>query len=332
LDYLLHHYSKISAATKELVLVEIVRMVEACEGDEDVMKRYHGNNLLRNYLSDDLRADLSAIQFDESTLIWHFATDVFLFFYVQEHAGTNDDLVEATKAISNYMMFLLVKDPSMLPSPVRSRLYVNARPKLRSLTWILSFKEGLFRSFRYGDLRREEEFISDQDPDLSGEEHGPRVTSASLYIHHLPKTLDPGARLAKELLSLPNMTEVLKVVFQVWVEKLSYAAHHCSRDAHARRLNNGGGALITVVWLLTSAVFKSLNSDKIWFRLGAQEFFQSRLPVIEPLSRLFEKNLQVEVQLHAASAAFFADVCIARGGILSSTVANTSIYLLLSSC
>jgi hypothetical protein len=60
LDYLLHPYSKISAATKELVLVEIVRMVEACEGDEDVMKRYHGNNLLRNYLSDDLRADFVA--------------------------------------------------------------------------------------------------------------------------------------------------------------------------------------------------------------------------------------------------------------------------------
>jgi DNA polymerase III delta prime subunit len=32
--------------------------------------------------------------------------------------------VEATKAISNYMMFLLVEDPSMLPSPVRSRLEV----------------------------------------------------------------------------------------------------------------------------------------------------------------------------------------------------------------
>jgi hypothetical protein len=38
--YVLHPHSEISAATKELVLVEIVRMVEACAGGEDVMKSY----------------------------------------------------------------------------------------------------------------------------------------------------------------------------------------------------------------------------------------------------------------------------------------------------
>jgi hypothetical protein len=46
-----------------------------------------------------------------------------------------------------------------------------------------------------------------------------------------PKFLNPGWKLANQLLSKKwfNMTVVLAVVFRVWVEKQSYAAHHCSR-------------------------------------------------------------------------------------------------------
>jgi hypothetical protein len=68
----------------------------------------------------------AGIEFDESILLWNFATDVFLFFYVQQR-GRKNELVEATEAISNYMMSLFVKHPYMLPSTVRSRFYLSAK-------------------------------------------------------------------------------------------------------------------------------------------------------------------------------------------------------------
>jgi len=56
------------------------------------------------------------MEFDESILAWHLATDEFLTKYSE--SADAKPLVEATKAVSNYMMFLLVERPYMLPSPL----------------------------------------------------------------------------------------------------------------------------------------------------------------------------------------------------------------------
>lgn len=61
------------------------------------------------------------------------------------------------------------------------------------------------------------------------------------------------------------MPDLLHVVFGVWVEMLCYAAHHCSRDSHARQLNNGG-EFITIAWLLTSVEFNRFYWREYWFK------------------------------------------------------------------
>jgi deferrochelatase/peroxidase EfeB len=91
-----------------------------------------------------------------------------------------------------------------------------------------------------------------------------------------PMFLDPEWKLAHQLLSKKwsDMTEVLEVVFRVCVEKLSYAAQHCSSHSHVRRLNNG--EFITVVWLLTTWLFHGHYSHDNLYRLRAAEFFMTR--------------------------------------------------------
>ncbi|KAJ1267010.1 hypothetical protein BS78_07G024000 [Paspalum vaginatum] len=246
----------ISSETKMLVLDEIVEMVKACRGDEERMRSYRGLNGERGR---ELEVITAGMEFDERILTWHFATDVFLHFYKPKEG--EEELVEATKVVSNYMMYLLVEHPYMLPSPVRARLYASARPAEGDIIWGRGTANDLFQS------------IKDRDPMHPWDPTDPQNRDST--YGGLPKILGPGAKLGNELLKKQGaMEEVIKDVFEVWVEKLSYAAHHCSRDSHARQLNSGG-EFITVVWLLTSAVFKKHYSDEDNFKKNAKEFFNT---------------------------------------------------------
>ncbi|OQU82719.1 hypothetical protein SORBI_3005G012700 [Sorghum bicolor] len=228
--------SRISTAAKELVLQEIRRLVDACKGKEGVMGSYRGQCALeqRRYEPDDDEDGLflkdltwsTSMEFDQSILTWHLATHKFLKYSESTTDAGSLSLVEATKAVSNYMMFLLVECPYMLPSPVRPTLHVQAKKVLR-------------------EQRSWERFITRD-----------RTTK-------IVRVIDPGAKLADELLhiedsKMPGPNELLRVVFGVWVEMLCYAAHHCSRESHARQLNNGG-EFITTVWLLTTAEFNRVH-------------------------------------------------------------------------
>ncbi|CAN6242490.1 unnamed protein product [Urochloa humidicola] len=234
--------SMISTGTKELVLKEIFRMVEACEEKEDVLRTNRGQCALKQVhgFMEDLNWGTS---FDESVLTWHYATDMLLF--SQKERLTNvAPIVEATKLISNYMMFLLVEHPYMLPGRVRRRLYENAREDLLGQSG--AYMHQMSTQIEIGDYKK------------------------------IPLSLVPGAKLATRLLNVElNAPEVLQVVFGVWVEMLCYASHNCSRDSHARQLNIGG-EFITIVWLLSTATFNCLNCDKEWFHDSMERFFRPK--------------------------------------------------------
>ncbi|CAN6227327.1 unnamed protein product [Urochloa humidicola] len=223
--------------TKELVLKEIFRLVEACEGKEDLWRTNRGQCALKQV--DGFLEDFNwGTNFDENILTWHYATDMF--FSQKERLANVAPIVEATEAVSNYMMFLLVEHPYMLPGRVRPRVYENAREDLQG-----HYKQEMSDQIKAGHYRR------------------------------IPLALIPGAKLTKRLLDDDlNAPKVLQVVFGVWVEMLCYAAHNCSRDSHAKQLNIGS-EFITVVWLLTTVTFNRLNCEKEWFDDGTKKFFFS---------------------------------------------------------
>ncbi|KAF7087910.1 hypothetical protein CFC21_091070 [Triticum aestivum] len=203
----------ISDGTKELVLKEILRMVKACAGKEEIMTSYSG------------------------------------------------PLVEAIRELSNYMIFLLVERPYMLPSPVRPGLYANT--EVQNVGW--SSVPILYANTEIGSVewgRRGAKNLIE------------RIKSRQLGST-APPALARGAELARLLLDMEErgVPGVLQVILGVWVEMMCYAAHHCSRDSHARQLNSGG-EFITVIWLLSTAMFNRTYCGEPSFKEDVNKFFR----------------------------------------------------------
>lgn len=223
---------------------------------------------------------LSTVDFDDSILFWHIATDIYLYSTQIEH---DENLITAVQVLSNYMLFLLMAQPGMLPGPIRQGQYDNTCGDLDRL-WdhcsanrnqggpvSESTQKGNTLDKLFRKLKKFEKLFHRDEPNDS------RIREREVLARQLLETnfniatrqwKDPTTRirppssrtglsayiegplLAGELLHVDS-DSMLEVIFRVWVEMLCYAAHHCSRDSHARQLNNGG-EFLTVIWLLAA--------------------------------------------------------------------------------
>ncbi|KAF6986314.1 hypothetical protein CFC21_004094 [Triticum aestivum] len=93
--------------------------------DQSMLKLNNPNNQAAPPKSTDFPPELQ-----DAVLIWHTATDVFL---SSNHTAALQDDGKAIKAISDYMVFLLSKRPSMLPGLKLRSLYENARTTLKEI-------------------------------------------------------------------------------------------------------------------------------------------------------------------------------------------------------
>uniref|UniRef100_A0ACD5Z8Y4 Uncharacterized protein n=1 Tax=Avena sativa TaxID=4498 RepID=A0ACD5Z8Y4_AVESA len=243
--------------------------------------RWGEEPLVRNNLFQDILKDSLGVEFQECIIIWHIGTDVFLAKSQRRNnnpTSANDD-VEAIKVISNYMMFLLVEQPDMLPGLSQNRLYQRTCDNLVLLStrrrrttthhhhhsrhnnnnlWA-KIKNNLFRHHPAGGANsrvthrdREEELaraIYDEYESTGFSHHSPRLP----YV----------AKLAKQLLTMEEdgTADSLKLVLDVWTDILVYASNKCSRKAHAEKLNSGG-ELTTILWLMAEH-FYQLYLDKL---------------------------------------------------------------------
>lgn len=171
------------------------------------------------------------VEFDQSILLWHIATDLC---YYQD-LNANSSLVEISnckisKMLSDYMLYLLVMCPFMLPNGIGQIRFQDTCAE--AIEFLQEWK-----SIANVDETCTELLLVNTKV-LPSEVKGDRSKSV----------LFDACRLAKDLRIMEN-EQKWKVVSHVWVEMLSYAASHCQWQHHARQLTNGG-ELLTHVSLL----------------------------------------------------------------------------------
>ncbi|XP_047051191.1 uncharacterized protein LOC124656506 [Lolium rigidum] len=224
--------AKISPQLKDLLLNELLRIADRHDGAEEGMYSLNQNTDLPVFEA----------EFDTRIVRWQIATDVILCSIDQDDQG---DYQVAIKNLSDYMMFLLVKHPDMLPGHSRGHMYVDA------LQWIARCNKNVERLDKEASIMR-----NYKKPSIT---RGAQVAQYMTEKCHRPDddsgenaTCNHGVDIAKTLLQKGwDTRHLLGAIFGVWVEMLCYAGRHCSRDCHARKLSSGG-EFLTVVWLLTA--------------------------------------------------------------------------------
>ncbi|EAZ29651.1 hypothetical protein OsJ_13717 [Oryza sativa Japonica Group] len=175
------------------------------------------------------------VDFHESILIWHIATDLFL-----AKIGKEGPTVEAIRAMSNYMMFLFVDRPEMLPGLPHKWLYEMTKKNIiescrASNGFTNEVKHGGQRSLR---LKQTEQVAGKLlNIDKREVQPGPKVPRLRY------------ARIVADTLYKWKDEDPIDVLFDLWIDFLMYAANRCNRESHAKKLN-AGGEFLTIVWLM----------------------------------------------------------------------------------
>lgn len=87
-----------------------------------VVRKQWGEAALEKNGHDDLKWFLG-VEIQEGILMWHIGTDVFLCATSGTRRTEDAGTARLVQAISNYMMFLLVERPYMLPGLAQNMLY-----------------------------------------------------------------------------------------------------------------------------------------------------------------------------------------------------------------
>ncbi|KAL4393154.1 uncharacterized protein [Arachis hypogaea] len=171
------------------------------------------------------------VEFGHSLLIWHIATDIC---YHSRTEESEKDYREVSKRISNYMLYLLLLRPLMLPK------WINRITHVRN-----TFREAI------RILQREQLPVKDAASastlliQMYTQCHQPLE---QLRVEKTGKSLlHEGCRLASQI---EDQRVSWEVICNVWIEMLTYAASQCEWEAHAQQLRRGGEFLTHVCLLM----------------------------------------------------------------------------------
>jgi hypothetical protein len=170
------------------------------------------------------------VEFDQSILIWHIATDLCYHSDGGEKFAAKNQTCQGSKNLSDYMLYLLVMRPSMLPIGIGMMRFRDTCEEIKEFS-----KE---KGFSSKDMLK----LCTMLCAVSTE-----VEPTKVKGDRSKSVLFDGCRLAGLLQEMGE--QKWEFVCNVWIEILGYAASHCRGYYHAQQLAKGG-ELLTHVWLL----------------------------------------------------------------------------------
>uniref|UniRef100_A0ACD5YUJ8 Uncharacterized protein n=1 Tax=Avena sativa TaxID=4498 RepID=A0ACD5YUJ8_AVESA len=211
------------------------------------------------YTEGGILKDSLGVEFQEGIIIWHLGTEVFLAKSGRAKAVNAADRVEAIRVLSDYMMFLLVDRPYMLPGQPQKRLYQRICEKLVIMRAANSkyhlHRPTIKNMFRLHDGPDSRKYRVAERDELANNLYDEYKNQE---FSHIAPRLTHVARLAKELLEKERdgMIDMLDLVLEVWMDIIIYAGNKCSRNSHAQKLNSGG-EMTTILWLMAEHLYQA---------------------------------------------------------------------------
>ncbi|KAI4369620.1 hypothetical protein MLD38_018043 [Melastoma candidum] len=203
----------------------------------------------------ELMKYIEEVEYDHSILMWHLATE--LCYNTDSEYEERNDLREFCKIISDYMLYLLVKQAT-LPSAVAGSCMIRYKDTCEEVKKFFRSKKEEMKRQRKGGWAEVMSF-----PFLGNMEKNDEklIREACKIILKVETSIQPvnvtgnsslsvmfdACILSKHLKKLKH--EKWDIMIKVWVEMLSYGASQCRPEMHAQLLGKGGD-FNTFVWLL----------------------------------------------------------------------------------
>ncbi|XP_039140081.1 uncharacterized protein LOC120277344 [Dioscorea cayenensis subsp. rotundata] len=227
------NYIPVTSELKEFIFEEIKGKASSAE-DSKSYKRfsdYRGEWALQKKGYGKELGWSVEVELDESILLWHIATDLCYYSHDENKQSPPVSNRQMSKALSDYMLYLLLVRPFMLTAGIGQVRYGDTCAEAKNF-----FQRGEAAVL---DERQASKML------LSVETKVPPV---QVKGDRSKSVLFDACILAKVLLEL-NVGKRWRIISAVWVEMLCYAASHCRSYFHAKQLSSGG-ELITLIWFL----------------------------------------------------------------------------------
>ncbi|XP_027189007.1 uncharacterized protein [Cicer arietinum] len=223
-------FDQLKEKSEEAIDIKACKKLCAHKGDR-VLDKWHCN-------VGDINRSITEVEFDQSILLWHAATD--LCYSKDSDLNATDSAAlqsrEKSQLLSDYMLYLLVMCPFLLPNGIGQIRFEDTCAEV-------------------DELLKERKYIKERSQVCKMIDRvNTAIPPSEVKGDRSKSVLFDACRLAKSLESLEteeNWSKEKKweMICHVWVEILCHAASQCRGLHHAKQLSQGG-ELLTHVWLL----------------------------------------------------------------------------------
>ncbi|KAH7835196.1 hypothetical protein Vadar_023733 [Vaccinium darrowii] len=219
-------WEKVTTDLKEMIFANVK---ERCgfintTSDLDTVLNSRGAYKIRKRQMDPfLEWSVESLKLDRSILMWHIATDICYYFDLKFSKPSPSLKARVSKSLSDYMLYLVVFRPFMLPTG----------------NWEIEYRKmcgeamGIIRKSGSGILSRADA----SQLLLQNFLNGPGYMDAPVGGSKGALGLTDGCRVAKLLV---DSNDKWDVITGVWIEMLCYVATKCDWKYHIQELSRGG--------------------------------------------------------------------------------------------